>query len=337
MPSPLALPALILALRPAPPPPAPPAFSCDTAEEVYEESLGELSGRPVFLRICTAPVDGAGQRALARVNWQAADGEADVWQTLVDGPAEAPAGNWTPTLEDGLLTLRRPSGGPADPQDQYTIETWRWREGNRRFEEHTVTVTSPWSLGMAELDRAFEAGDLEAARAVVARVGTTPNGGLTWVDDEIYLRFLAVAHEAALRRHRLWDDEGAAEIAWRVLADPPVTAPRASPNPGELVICRDLAPACAGEGQFVDLPRSVEVANRLAALAFVLAEGGRPEAALSLLDPLLAAFPLSGGLERTRADALWASDRKEEARQSYQKAAALGVTPDRRMKRRMKP
>lgn len=310
------------------------AFTCDLAEEVYEEALGETSGRPVFLRICTAQ-DGAAHRALVRVNWQAADGEQDVWQTLVEGSVEAAAGAWTPTLTEGRLTLRRPSGGPMDPLDQYTIESWVWKDGSRRFEDHEKVTTSPWSEGKARLDAALAAGDLDGARAVVATLGTTPNGGITWLDDQIFLDFLAVASAEARARHRRLDAEGAAEIAWRTLADPPVTSPDATPRTGELVICRDLAPSCVGKGSFNDLPATVEVANQLAALAFFLAQGERPEAALALLDPLLAAFPLSGALERTRGDALWAADRQDAARESWRKAQRLGVSLDRKTRRRL--
>lgn len=311
------------------------SFTCEQAEEVYEEALGETGGRPVFLRVCTSPSGEHAHRALVLINWQAADGDQDVWQTLVDGPAEAPAGAWTPTLADGLLTLRRPSGGPMDPLDQYTIETWTWKDGARRFDDHTKITTSPWAEGKAALDAALEAGDLGRARELVGKLGTTPNGGITWLDDEIYLQFLAVAGDQALRRHRLFDTEGAAAIAYEILANPPLSSPESSPRTGQLVICRELAPTCTGKGSFNDLPASVEVANQLSALAFFLARGDQPEAALSLLDPLLATFPRSGALERTRGDALWALGREDEARASWRRAAELGVALDRRTRRRM--
>lgn len=309
-------------------------FSCEIAEEVYEEALGEAGGRPVFLRVCTSD-EGQGHRALALVNWQAPDGQQDVWQTLVDSVVEAPAGAWTPTLQDGLLTLRRPSGGEADPLDQYTIETWRWKDSSYRFDDHTELTTSPWSEGKAKLDAALARGDMDGARAAVAALGTTPNGGITWLDDAIYLDFLKLAEKQARARHRLFDDEGAAAIAWRVLADPPVSSPEPSPRPGELVICKGLAKTCEGVGSFNDLPATAEAANPLAALAFYLAEGDQPEQALALLDPLMLAFPLSGGLEITRGDALWAMDRKDEARAAWRHAVELGATLSRKTARRL--
>lgn len=306
---------------------------CDDAEEVYEDELGEIDARPVFLRICTTPRDDA-QHALVMINWQAAEGQEDVWQTLLDGPAGAPAGIWTPSLENGTLTLRYPSGRQGDPADQYTIETWRWQSGTRRFDSHQTVVTSPWSEGKARLDAALAKGDLVAARGEVARLGTTPNGGITWLDAEIYLDFLKVAEDQAQRRHRLWDEEGAAQIAWDILADPPLTSHLDAPEEGGLVICKGLVVSCTGKGSFNELPRTAEVANPLAALAFYLARGGKADAALSLLNPLLTAFPLSGDLERIRGDAYWELDRKDEARASWRHAVELGATlPKKTVKR----
>lgn len=314
--------------------PQAPRSPCDDAEEVYEDQLGDIDARPVFLRICTTSQGDDTQRALVMINWQAPEGQQDVWQTLLDGAATAPAGIWSPSLQDGTLTLRYPSGRRGDPTDQYTIETWRWQSGSRRFDDHQTVTTSPWSEGKARLDAALSKGDLAAARAEVATLGTTPNGGVTWLDQEIYLDFLKVAEAQAQRRHRLWDEEGAAQIAWDILADPPLSSHLDAPTGGGLVICKGLVASCTGKGNFNELPRAAEVANHLAALAFYLAQGGRPEAALAVLDPLLAAFPLSGDLERTRGDAFWALDRKDEARASWRRAVELGASlPKKTVKR----
>lgn len=310
------------------------SFSCEIAEEVYEESLGELSGRPLHLRVCTAPDGADAQRTLVLVHWQAPEGEDDVWQTLLDDRALAPAGAYAPTLEDGVLTLRHPSGRREDPADQVTVDTWRWHEANRRFEDHARRITSSWSEGKARLDALLAAGDLAGARAEVAKLGTTPNAGLTWLDDPIYLDFLEVARREALRRHRLLDREGAAALAWEILANPPVTSPDATPKPGQIVICRDLQPTCEGEGTFNDLPAEPAVGNTLASLAFFLARGEDPGAALPLLDQLLSFFPTSGQLEVLRGEVFWELDRRDEAAAAWRRAAELGVTLPNKLRRR---
>lgn len=311
------------------------AFSCDRAEEVYEELLGEVDGQPLHLRVCTSP-EGDAQRTLILSHWTAPEGEAsDVWQTLFDGSATPVAGAYTLHLEDGRLTLFYPSGTADDPEGQVTTDTWTWSGERRHFEGMKRLTTSPWAERKASFDAAVASGDAEAARVALQALGATPNGGRTWLDDELYTTYLGVVQAEALRRHRLFDAAGAASLAWTALADPPVTSPEAAPREGQLVICRDLAPTCSGKGSFNDLPADAAHANVLAALAFVIARGEQPERALPLLDVLLAAFPGSGDLYRIRGDAQWEAGREDAARESWRRARDLGVALPRKTARRL--
>ena len=294
------------------------AFSCEEAEEVYEDTLGTIDDRPVRMRVCTLTA-GEDVLVLARVNWEAPADEADVWQTLIDGTGYASAGLYTPTLTEGRLTLAAPSAGPADPVGQTTTWTWRWDSKARSFGAPAVVTTSPWAEGKAAVDAALAQGDLAAARAALATLGTSPNGGLTRYDDALYLQYLEAVEREARARHRRLDREGAAALAYDALANPPLTSPDATPHPGELVLYVGLG----SSGAFNDLPLTADTANRVSALAFYLARGGQPQAALAVLDPILAHFPDSGGLILTRADARWALGQEDAARQDYQRARAL--------------
>ena len=310
-------------------------FSCDTAEEVYEEHLGELDGQPLQLRICTAP-DGESQRTLILSHWTAPEGEAsDVWQTLFDGHAPPVAGAYTPNLSGSELTLFYPSGLSGDPDGQVTTDTWTWTEKQRQFGAPRRVTTSPWAERLARFDEAAARGDVAEADAALRALGATPNGGKTWLDDELYTRFLVVVKDEAIRRHRLFDADGAARLALSALTDPPVTSPEERPKPGQLVICRDLSASCSGVGSFNDLPADGAHANLLAALVFIVARGEAPEKALTLLDGLLSAFPESGDIYRIQGDALWASERPDEARAAWRTAQALGVVLSKKTSRRL--
>ena len=314
---------------------ATPVFSCDSAEEVYEELVGEVSGQPLHLRICTS-ADGDAQRTLILSHWTAPEGEAqDVWQTLFDGSARPVAGAYTVSLDGPKLTLFYASGSAMDPEGQVTTDTWTWGEERRSFEGPRSLTTSPWAERLATFEAAVKQGDASAADAALRALGATPNGGKTWLDDELYTRFLGVVRDEALRRHRLFDTEGAAALATAALTDPPVTSPDERPREGQLVICRDLAPTCSGRGAFNDLPADAEHANLLAALAFFVARGPQPASALPLLDQLLARFPDTGSLYQIRGDALWTAGRPDEAREAWRAAQARGVELPRKTRRRL--
>lgn len=311
------------------------AFSCDRAEEVYEELLGDLDGQPLHLRICTSG-EGEAQRTLILSHWTAPEGEAsDVWQTLFDGVAVPVAGAYTPSLDGLTLTLFYASGAPSDPEGQVSTDSWTWSAKSRQFGAPKRLTTSPWAERLARFDQAVARGDAAEADQALRALGATPNGGKTWLDDELYTRFLGVVKDEAVRRHRLFDAEGAAALALSALTDPPITSPEATPRPGQLVICRDLSAACEGVGSFNDLPADGAHANVLAALAFIISRGEAPEKALNLLDGLLTAFPESGDIYRIQGDALWAAARPDEARAAWRRAQGLGVVLSKKTLRRL--
>lgn len=326
---------LPLALSPAPPaPPVARALTCAEAEEVYEEDLGDLSGRPVQIRICTAPV-GERQRVHVQTRWIPAGEDDAVIQHLLDDLGPAVAGAFLPSLEGDVLRLSWPSTEALEPLGQTTTAVWRWDERTRRFGAPTLSRTSPWAEGLARVQIALEDGDFAAARSAVSALGTTPNGGKTWEEDTLFLDFLAAANRVARGKARLFDNKGAAAVVADVLLNPPVVAHEQRPSTEGLVLCRGLALRCEQPGSFNDLPATVEVANQLSAAAFYLARGKQPGEAVQLLQTVLGRFGASPDLQLLYADALWAAERREEAAAAYRTYAKMeGAETVRRVRKR---
>lgn len=314
------------------------AFSCDAAEEVVEENLGELNDRPLRARICSASQAGDLHRVLVRVQWEAPVEEDAVWQTLKDSTGTVPAGAYALVLDGASLTLSYGSGTTLDPQGQLTRDTWRWDPKLRQFTDHQSLTSSAWADGRAAVEAALARGDLPAARAAMATMGATPNGGHDYYDDVFFLEILTATEAQARRLHRLGRAEEAASLVVDLLRDPPVTSPAAEPRAGELVFCRDLAARCAGPGAFNDLPLDMPTANLAAALAFYLERGGQDAAAVHLLEQVLVPYPTSAEVHLSLADALWDLDRPDEARDHYRRYVELrpNVKVSRRVSRRLR-
>lgn len=314
------LPLLILTGLPARP--AAP-FSCDDALEVVDEHLGELNERPLRARVCTSPLADDRHQVLVRVHWEAPLDDEPVWQTLLSGEAAAPAGGYAIMLDGAALSLSYASGSATDPAGQLTRETWRWDPQQRQFVDHQSTTSSAWADGRAAVEKALAEGDLAAARAAMAGMGATPNGGHDWYDDPFFREILIATEASARRIYRLGRAEEAAALVADVLQNPPVTSPASTPRPGELVFCRDLQPTCAGAGAFNDLPLDMDTANLAVALAHYLGRGGQDQAAASLLQQVLVPFPTSADVHLALADALWDLDRHDEARAHYRRFVEL--------------
>lgn len=334
----LALCLLPLALAPAPAgsPPVPAArpLTCAEAEEEYEADVGELSDRPLQIRICTAP-QGDLQRVHIQTRWTP-EGEADeVVQNLHDDVDVSPAGAYEASVVDDTLHLTWPSAGPLDPTGQTTTAIWRWNAQTHRFGDIDLHTTSPWAEGVLRVQDALARGDFAAARAEVMALGTTPNGGKTWEDNDRFLDFLSTALQVAHGRARLFDAKGAAAVVADILDNPPVTSHKAHPDPGDLVLCRGLASPCDAPGSFNALPASVDLANQLTAAAFYLAHGKRPDQALTLLRLVLGHYGATPELQLLYADTLWDADRRDEAAAAYEAYNAMqGAQPSRRAARR---
>lgn len=319
--------------------PAAAAFSCDDALEQVEEHLGDLDGRPLRARLCTNPAAEGQHQTLLQVHWEAPLTEAEVWQDLRDGLGPAAAGDWVLSLAGPVLTASYPSGVGDNPSDQRTRETWRWDFGARRFGQHTLEARSPWSEGIAAMNAALDRGDLDAARAALAEVGPSPDGGRSSKAEEIYLRFLQVTVDQAMKLHRAWQDPAAAALVSDLLQRAPVSSPTAAPAPDQLALCVDGSRTCEGLGRFIAVPRDAKTGNLLAAAAFALEQGERDAEALPLLDLLLKTWPQSPALYLTRADALWDLGREEEARQEYRRYRAMqpGGEEPKRIRKRLGP
>jgi len=140
-------------------------------------------------------------------------------------------------------------------------ELWSWDGSARRFERIRIRrLRGPFTLGQARLRRALRDGDLERARGVVMRIGTSPDGGHTTWDTDNYARFIRAAHQRARA------SAGGAEIARLALA----TFPRLFPERQ----LEQLDPRSWGE--LIDLARRLATIDRGAALSVLRPLAGHP-------------------------------------------------------------
>lgn len=109
-----------------------------------------------------------------------------------------------------------------EEEGSYTRVTLRYRERPGDFVETRRVTQAPYSEARKTLEALLKRGKFEAARALIEVMGTTPNGGHTNLDVELFGLFLqaTVREVGTATRHGRIDE--AAALALSLVTEPPV-------------------------------------------------------------------------------------------------------------------
>ncbi len=158
-----------------------------------------------------------------------------------------------------------------DAGEYYSAEAWR---------------TSRWADHLVRLQGLLDRGEFAAARALVAEIGTSPNGGHTPADADVLARFAAATHREALRAHQEGRKEAAAALVRTFLAETPIHDGGQLDEP-----CYLLTLGPSDRPHVARLAPTDEHHRIVNDLGFILAEAGDLAAAIPLLEQVVALAP----------------------------------------------
>lgn len=216
---------------------------------------------------------------------------------------------------------------PTRRGDSETIctERWLWKGGARRFKYTKTTTNNPLADSQDAVVQLIQSGKLDRATASIKAM--REKYGEDRVAGDAF--FVAYFDEMSARALAMADrGQGAKAVALieGFIAKPPITSSERCPNKTSVLICMAPdRPDCGCNDPFGLLPATDRYANRLERIGKLLNKEGKHAVTLRLLRPALTFFDDRPRYLLTLADAAWASDDKDKAREWYKAYMKLSV------------
>jgi len=295
-------------------------FECPRESTPSRADLGEIDGGEVTWWACDEAASGGEYFGESRLIWT--DEREGTRVRKVTGWGMSAADSIEARREGDRFVLEIPRWDRAAWEGERQVEIWRWDAKKRDFVLEKSAITSAYGEHLDRMKAYLKKGDFMLANGLLARVGTSPNGGFEYLDEEVYLYFL----EAYLVRGRGLNarnkkDEAALAVGQALRWPPTNSAHRDDKPPRGTVVIEHLDNHRPGAPHFVALAPDPAAVKALGEAARILIEGGARDdisLAVGLLDQLVR-------LDRARpedrlqlADGLWAMEQKRAARDQYQ-------------------
>lgn len=124
-------------------------------------------------------------------------------------------------IEKNEIAFDMPGNRYASEYSKTTF-FYRWDAAKKSFIETRSEKIDPWADNMKLLKQYLKNGNFHGAAAQVVRMGTTPNGGHTYLNAEMAEMFFHAYHRRATDLYRKGKKRQAADDALMILFAPPV-------------------------------------------------------------------------------------------------------------------